>query len=238
MNALRDRSPTGPVWAVVALKSPERAKSRLAGCLSPAQRRQLLFTLAERSIRALHATPGIGPVHVVTASIEVAEFARALGARALLQNIEGGTAAAFAFAIEQLRPQCPRTLLMLAGDLPLVGASALQSLCDAAHHAQVVIVPDRHRLGTNALLCSPPAIVSPSFGRDSFNKHRLAAISAKLETHVLQLDALALDLDLPEDFDELQRLSATSADALMTALRASERPAVHRQAHEPAAAAI
>lgn len=234
MNALRTRSETEPVWAVVALKSPEHAKSRLSGWLSPAQRRRLLFTLAERSIRALHATPGIGAVHVVSASSEVAEFARALGARPLLQDAEDGTASAFAFALEQLRPQCPPKLLMLAGDLPLVGASALQSLCDAARHAQVVIVPDRHRLGTNALLCSPPAIVTPSFGRDSFSRHRLAARSAKLQTRILQMDALALDLDLPEDFDELRRLSAASAESLMAVLRASERTTVP---HEQDAAA-
>jgi 2-phospho-L-lactate guanylyltransferase len=207
------------VLAVVALKSPERAKSRLAGWLSPAQRRQLLFTLAERSIRALHATPGIGPIHVVSASLEVAEFARALGAQPLLQDIENGTAAAFAHAIEQLRPQKPRKLLMLAGDLPLIDASALQSLCDAADHAPVVIAPDRHRLGTNALLCSPPGLVSPSFGSDSFSRHLLAARAATLDTRVLQMDALALDLDRPEDFNELQRLSAATADALMAALQ-------------------
>lgn len=227
-----------PVWAVVALKSPERAKTRLAGWLSPVQRRQLLFTLAERSIRALHATPGIGAIHVVSASPEVAGFARALGARPLLQDIERGTAAAFASAIEQLGPQRPRKLLMLAGDLPLVGASALQSLCDAADHAQAVIVPDRHQLGTNALLCSPPAILAPSFGHDSFNRHCQAASSAKLETRVLQLDALALDLDVPDDFDALRRLSAASADALMAALRTSQRSAAQLHSQDTAAAAI
>ena len=55
-------------WALVPLKSPDRAKSRLAGVLSPVQRTTLFFALAERVIHALRGTPGIDNVVVVTAS--------------------------------------------------------------------------------------------------------------------------------------------------------------------------
>ena len=219
-----------PVWAVVALKSPERAKTRLAGWLSPAQRRQLLFTLAERSIKALHATPGIGRICVISASDEVASFARTLGALPLMQSVETGTAGAFASAIDQLRPFDPQKLLMLAGDLPLVCPSALQALCDAAGQAQVVIAPDRHRLGTNALLCAPPRAIAPSFGSDSFHRHRLAAESAALRTKVLDLDALSLDLDRPDDFEELQRRASPVSNRLMAALQTAENPAFRKPA--------
>lgn len=225
------------VWAVVALKSPERAKSRLAGWLSPTQRRQLLFTLAERSIKALRATPGIDRVCVISASEEVADFARSLGARPLAQSVETGTAGAFACAIEQLHPLEPRKLLMLAGDLPLVCPAALQALCEAAERAQIVIAPDRHRLGTNALLCTPPQAIAPSFGSDSFHRHRLAAERAGLKTKVLDLHALSLDLDRPDDFEELHRRAAVVASSLMVALQPVESLAFRKPAASASAVA-
>ena len=205
------------MWAVVPLKSPERAKTRLAGMLGAAQRRELLFELATRLIRALQATPAIERVAVVTASPVVADFARALGAQALMQDVEAGTAAAFAAAIEQLRPrQLPR-LLLIAGDLPLVTPAALDTLCAAPVDADWVIVPDRHHVGTNALLGAPQTLV-PRFGHDSLRRHLAAARAAELRALVLHSGALSLDLDHPDDFAELRRRDARAADALLAAL--------------------
>src|SRR5690348_4882516 len=102
------------MWAVVPLKSPENAKSRLAGVLSPVQRRHLVFALAERVISALQATRGIDDVAIVTANKEIAAFARRLGAQLILQTDETGTASAFAAAVAQLQPLQLRRLLMIA----------------------------------------------------------------------------------------------------------------------------
>jgi 2-phospho-L-lactate guanylyltransferase len=206
----------GLMWAVVPLKSPERAKSRLAGVLSPVQRRHLLFALAERVIGSLQATRGIDTVAVVTASAEVAAFARGLGAEPILQSAETGTASAFAAAVNQLQAlQLPR-LLMIAGDLPLVTPAALARVVAAAAGAtpDVVVVPDRHRVGTNALLCAPPQALAPCFGADSFRRHLAAAKAAGIEARVLEIEELALDLDCAEDLQELRMRSRALAAAL------------------------
>ncbi|MDB5968629.1 MAG: 2-Phospho-l-lactate Guanylyltransferase,CofC [Hydrocarboniphaga sp.] len=208
------------MWAVVPLKSPERAKTRLAGMLSPAQRRQLLFVLAERVIRALQATRGVDEVAIVTASTEVATFAAGLGARTIMQPAETGTAAAFAAAVQALRPQRLPQLLMIAGDLPLVSTPALERLVTAGSAGPgVVVVPDRHFVGTNALLCSPPQSLTPCFGSDSFRRHLAAARAAGLQTQVLPIEALSLDLDYPEDLVELRRRCGAAADTLFALMR-------------------
>lgn len=208
------------MWAVVPLKSPERAKTRLAGVLSPAQRRQLLFVLGERVIRALQATRGIDEVAVVTASSGVAGFAAALGARVIMQAAETGTAAAFAAAVQALRAQALSRLLMIAGDLPLVTAPAIEQLIAAApERPGVVVVPDRHRVGTNALLCSPPGSLAPCFGSDSFRRHLAAARAAGLQTRVLHVEALSLDLDDAEDLEELQRRTGGAGDVVSSRFR-------------------
>src|SRR5215831_313602 len=116
------------MWAVVPLKSPERAKTRLADVLTPPERRHLLFALGKRVIKALHATRGIQAVFVVTTSAEVASFARSLGALPILQSEEDGTASAFAVALRELQPLGLDCVLMINGDLPLVSSTALQTL--------------------------------------------------------------------------------------------------------------
>ena len=208
------------MWAVVPLKSPDEAKSRLASVLSAAQRRHLFLTLAERVIRALQATPGVAVVAVVTASAEVADFARSLDAELIRHAADFGTASAFMSALVHLRPLRLERLLMVVGDLPLVTAAALERVVALADSQPgIVVVPDRHRVGTNALLCSPPEVVAPCFGGDSFRLHLKAARAAGVPARVLELEALALDLDVAADLDYLRAAGSAPAAQLWQALR-------------------
>jgi 2-phospho-L-lactate guanylyltransferase len=206
------------MWAVVPLKSPERAKSRLAAVLGTAQRRHLFFALAEQVIRALRATRRIETVAVVTSDAEVAAFARALGAQPIRQPGDFGTTCAFATAVHQLRSSNPAGLLMIPGDLPLVSSAALERLIEAADAVPgIVVVPDRRRQGTNALLCTPPDAIAPRFDGDSFAGHLAAAAAAGVAARVVEIEELALDLDVGEDLEYLQRHRGADAVRLLTA---------------------
>jgi len=201
---------------MVPLKSREHAKSRLAAVLSPEQRAHLFFALAERVIKALHATRGIDAVAVVTASAEIAAFARSLGAAPILQSADSGMSAAFDLAIDELQRTQPRRVLMLPGDLPWISSSALEAVLGAAGpEPGMVVVPDRHRVGTNALLCSPPRALAPCFGDHSFERHLAAAKAAGVAARILELEALALDLDDPADLDYLRRRDGALAAQLL-----------------------
>lgn len=113
--------------------------------------------------------------------------------------------AAFDQAVAELQPQQPRRVLMLPGDLPLISSAAIEAVLAAAGDGPgIVVVPDRHRVGTNALLCSPPRVVAPCFGGHSFERHVAAAKAAGVTAHVLEVEALALDLDHPVDLDCLR----------------------------------
>jgi 2-phospho-L-lactate guanylyltransferase len=215
----RDSRRARGTWAVVALKSPEHAKTRLSAVLDSAQRRHVLFELASRTIRALQAVHGIEAVAVVTPSAEVAQFARALGTVVIREAVESGTAAAFAAAVQELRPLRLQRLLMIAGDLPQVSPQALEAVIAAGGCApDAVLVPDRHRAGTNALLCAPPQLLAPCFGADSLRRHFAAAAAAGIDARLVEIDALALDLDCAADLDELRRRDAAAADALLPAV--------------------
>src|SRR3546814_18384185 len=96
--------PPERMWALVPLKSPERAKTRLSGMLSALQRRRLLFGLAARTIAALQATRDIPAIAVITASTEVADFAQTLGPRVIVPTTETGTPEAYNSALAKPRP--------------------------------------------------------------------------------------------------------------------------------------
>jgi 2-phospho-L-lactate guanylyltransferase len=74
----------------------------------------------------------------------------------------------------------------------------------------VVIVPDRHGSGTNALLLSPPDAMAPSFGPDSRHRHERLARAARLESQTVELGSLALDVDTPEDLAAVEATIAAS----------------------------
>ena len=211
------------MWAVVPLKSPDEAKSRLKAVLNAAQRRELFFALAERAIGALRATSGIDVVAVVTASAEVAAFARAQQVEVIRHAADFGTASAFASAVHHLQPLRLERLLMIAGDLPLISSEALQQLLKLTDtQPGVVVVPDRHGLGTNALLCTPPDVIAPCFGNNSYQQHLRAAELAGVVKHIMRNESLALDLDVPEDLDYLRATGSAAGLQLLQTLWPAE----------------
>jgi 2-phospho-L-lactate guanylyltransferase len=121
-----------------------------------------------------------------------------------------GTAAAFEAAIEHLRPLSLRRLLMIAGDLPLLTSSALDRLIAAAPERGVVLAPDRQSVGTNALLCSPPDVIPPCFGPNSFRRHVELAERAGVPVSVVDAPTLTFDVDVPEDLGRLRHLQPDS----------------------------
>jgi 2-phospho-L-lactate guanylyltransferase len=92
-------------------------------------------------------------------------------------------------------------VLLVPGDTPLVRPADLAGLLTAA--PGVVIVPDRHGTGTNALLLAPPDAIEPSFGEGSFARHLEAAEQAGVPHRVEEIRTLALDVDTPDDLAEL-----------------------------------
>jgi len=248
------------IWAVVPLKSPDAAKSRLRAGLDAETRRRLFFSMARQAVRTLARTPGIAGVSVVTASPEVGAFAEREGAAVIWEERDAGTAEACRSAVQYLSTRVD-SLLMISGDIPLISTESVAALLGGSHRPVtfgdtppragshhpvtfgdtppraggekarlVVIAPDRRRSGTNALLCTPPAIIPPCFGKDSFQQHLAAARAQAVDVCIVESDALALDIDELEDLDELQR----RLDANPTLLSTELREALPRRAEAPA----
>jgi len=229
-GTVRTQDTGNAIWAVVPLKSPEAAKSRLRAGLDDRARQRLMFAMARQVVRTLMHTPGIAGVAVVTASPEVAAYVEQEGAEVIRQDRDGGTAEACRSAVARLSASAD-SLLMISGDIPLICTDAVAALVDLSRRTPLVaIVPDRRRSGTNALLCTPPAVIPPCFGADSFERHLAAARSQGVELRIVESDALALDIDDLEDLEELRR----RLDADPTLLPVELREALPRKEEVPA----
>jgi 2-phospho-L-lactate guanylyltransferase len=100
-----------------------------------------------------------------------------------------------------------RGVLILPADLPLMQPSDIEALIALAINPPVVVIaPDRHRSGTNALLLSPSGLFDYSFGPGSFQKHCEKAKKAGARLEICSIPSLELDLDLPEDLEILRSL--------------------------------
>jgi 2-phospho-L-lactate guanylyltransferase len=198
------------LWAIVPVKPLRRGKSRLAGTLSEDERTQLNRALLEHTLETLSELKEVDEVLVVSRDPLALNIARNHGARTVQEDGQPhlNTALKRATVVAQL--YATRGVLVLPADLPLVTREDIQVLLDRAVKPPVVVIaPDRHGKGTNALLIAPAGIIEYDFGEDSFQRHceQVKKSGARLE--IVNLPSLGLDLDLPEDFELVKNLEST-----------------------------
>ena len=202
-------SPDRTTAVVIPVRAFEDAKSRLGAVLDPEERRDLVERLLRRTVAAALATEGVGDVVVVSPDPAVLSVAEAAGARPVEQRSRGLNP-----ALQEARGAIDADrLLVLPADLPGVDVSALTALLvagDAAGSPSVVLAPDRHGRGTNALLLDPPDVIDPAFGVSSRSGHAWLASSADA-AFVEVAEVLALDVDTPDDL-LLAEAETTAAD--------------------------
>jgi 2-phospho-L-lactate guanylyltransferase len=93
-------------------------------------------------------------------------------------------------------------VIIVPADLPLITPQDIRHMLEFIHDPPVVVVaPDRHRQGTNALLVCPVGLIQYDFGPGSFERHCERARQAGARLEICELPSLALDVDLPEDLD-------------------------------------
>ncbi|MEW5958130.1 MAG: 2-phospho-L-lactate guanylyltransferase [Chloroflexota bacterium] len=188
------------IFTVIPAKPFSESKTRLSSILSPGQRIWLSRVLLARTITvATH----IGPVIVVSRSAAVRRLAKELGAYALVEG-QAELNAAIRQGVAWGRAQGGSSALVLPLDLSRLSVGALERLIElgGAHVPGLVIAPCRRRRGTNALLLTPPAVISPTFGPNSFEKHRQLAAARGIWTKNFHAPELAFDLDTPADWRE------------------------------------
>jgi len=151
----------------------------------------------------------VDDILVITADRNAQRIAGGRGARVLDDQERGHNAAALIGIRAAMGDGIERALLV-PGDCPMLEPTELDALVARPAPARsVLIVPDRHGTGTNALLLTPPDVLQPSFGPGSAERHLTEASAKGIEAEIVEVPSLALDIDAPED---LAALEATLAN--------------------------
>jgi len=197
------------IWAIVPVKPLLMGKSRLAGTLTLQARASLNRMLLENTLKVLRETDGISQALVTSRDPEALAIAREFNGRTLLEHGASYLNSALERATALTRAYQLRAILVLPADLPLLAVADIEALLACLNGDPVVVLaPDRHETGTNAMLIAPPGRIGYAFGVASFAKHIRMAREAGVGLEIVRRPTLALDLDLPEDLALLHERQA------------------------------
>jgi 2-phospho-L-lactate/phosphoenolpyruvate guanylyltransferase len=198
------------IWAIIPVKPLRSGKSRLAGALTADERAELNRTLLQHTLKTLSNLKEVEHVLVISRDPQALTVARMYGARTVREDGQPHLNTALKRATVVAQVYATRGVLVLPADLPLISREDVLTLIEHTTDPPVVVIaPDRHEKGTNALLISPSGLIEYDFGENSFQRHcqRVKEAGARLE--VVNLPSLGLDLDLPEDLELVRKLGLT-----------------------------
>lgn len=205
------------MWAIVPVKPWNLAKSRLKSILSQEQRETLAAAMLRHVLTLLVESPEISGVLVISRDSHVLAEARALGANTVVESGTPELNPSLTRATHITRTWGASATLMLPSDLPLITAENISEIVQMGHDVRqtIVIAPDRHEDGTNALLMRPPAIINYAFGPGSFQRHQQLAKAAGVAVQVYRSPLVALDVDTRDDLAHYRALAATYSRPLL-----------------------
>ena len=191
---------------LIPQKALDRAKTRLRSALSREARLELALRMLRQTLEVCRQVPGAALA--LSGPEELRPLAEEFGAELFPGGEAGmrrdiGEAAGIVGAADQ-------ALLVVSSDLPLINLPDLERVIAAWREGtEVVLVPDRRGRATNVMLVDRPEVFPFAFGGalgcGSLDAHLTQALGTELSVVVLQLPALALDLDLPADLAVLIR---------------------------------
>lgn len=190
------------LWAIVPVKPLRRSKSRLSEVLSGEERAALSQEMLIQTLEVLSQVPNVDRMLVISKDSRALAIAREHGARTLAERGTPQLNKALVRATVLARGYGVSTVLVLPADLPMITKPDVEKLIASASDPPVVVIaPDRHGTGTNALLSSPPGLIEYDFGPGSFARHKERAEGVDARVVVCELPSLELDLDVPEDLE-------------------------------------
>lgn len=212
MSAARARR---GAWALVPVKLPTRAKTRLAPVLAADERAALQRAMFADVLAALSRARRLAGVAVISPDVGLARIAGRFGATFIVEPPPADDLnRAVGAGAEWLRRAGAATIAVIPADVPLLDPADVDvAVRRAEETGATLIVPDRCRQGTNALVFDAAARPDFAYGPGSFSRHLLA--TAGRPARLLALASLARDIDTQADLVGLVRRCA-QAGALAT----------------------
>lgn len=210
-------------WLLIPVKSLHTGKSRLRAVLADDARLALNELFLRRMLEAARRFPGRERTAVISDCESVLRIAAACGVRTVPQTSGPGLNRAAREGIVKLRRLGAGDVVLITCDLPMVQAADLRELADSRlSEGQIVICPDKHGTGTNAILVPGEAHMEFRFGEGSLSRHCHEALRAGFVPRLHVNHGIAFDVDTPQDLASWvraigQRPSAADAPLVSSA---------------------
>jgi len=198
----------GRTIAVLPVKRFGAAKQRLDNGLSEGTRRALAEAMVTDVLIALRRATLVDEVLVVSGETMAVALAAGYDAAAVVDDPDdAGHSAAAQRGIQAAMDRGATRVLLVPGDCPALDPAEVDQLLEDAEGVappDVVVVPDRHGSGTNALLLTPPDAIQPAFGPGSRERHERLAQEAGATVAAIDVPTLGLDVDTVDDLAALR----------------------------------
>ncbi len=196
-------------WAVIPVKHLRSGKSRLSAVLSPQARESFSRRLLKRTVSLLACSAVIERTLVISRDDMALQLARDQGAFTVIEPSTSDLNSALQKASQVAVSLGATGVLVLPSDLPLLGENDVEALAGANGSERIVVLaPDRHGTGTNALFVRPPGLLRYRFGEGSLAAHQRQARSQGATVRIRRLPGVAFDVDDPDDLHRLQSMKA------------------------------
>jgi 2-phospho-L-lactate guanylyltransferase len=201
----------GKTVAVLPVKRFGAAKQRLEGDLTDGTRRALAEAMVTDVLIALRRARQVDEVLVVSGETMAVALAAGYDAAAVVDDPDdAGHSAAALLGVEAAMERGATRVVLVPGDCPALDPTELDRLLASSPPAaepgapDVVVVPDRHGDGTNALVLTPPDAIRPAFGPGSRERHERLAAEAGATVRAADVATLGLDVDTVDDLGALR----------------------------------
>ena len=194
------------MWALIPINDFSGSLSRLSEHLSRDQRKEMTQILATQVIEALYSVQSIEKIVVLS---NERQWLKSFDNQKIiiLKDPEiKKLKAKITHAANWIQSQGADQMLYLSVDLPFVQEKDITKFI-TEHQGGLSIVKAHKENGTNALILDFPAILEFQFGVNSFDKHLATAKAQKINTKIVEIKNLSLDIDTWDDLQEFKNNS-------------------------------
>ncbi len=189
-------------FAIIPMKSLRNAKTRLAGALSTDERAELASEMLLHVVQTLATSGSIDRIAVISQEPTEVHLPSTV---TVLPQSRPGLNNLLEEGREWAISQGAEALLVIFADLPLLAPGDISLMVELGEQPDtVVLAPDRHSAGTNALLSHPPALAHFAFGPSSLDAHIDLARASGAAIRLFNAHGLALDIDTLDDLGYLE----------------------------------
>lgn len=201
---------------LVPVKNLSSAKQRLAAVLDQSSRTELAQAMLHDVVAAVAAWSRRAAAALVTSDPFAIELAKKYDFEVIPDPANAGETGAIEMATRLCVSRGVESTLVIPADIPLIQAGELAQIFAHAPDEGSVLVPAADGRGTNAAFRRPADLFPLRFGNDSFKPHLAAAQATGKPCRVLRLPGIGLDVDNPEDLQDLIAASGkTHAQSLV-----------------------